>query len=422
VVAAAAVLLLTRGTAPPATHAAQLVPANALLYVHASTDPDREPDRRFLAMARRLPALAPLARGYDPVRPWLGDEAGFFVVPHGWAVVLSVRDPKAANAAVPWLRRLGGRVAPAAGFLVAGTPAAVDSAVVLARHVGQALDAPTEDLPDDRVLDAYAAPEAGGLLPAALRFLAGRPLTASAAPIDGGVRVTVTRLGGAGRAADFEPRLLRALPLDTYAYAGMRGLPPVALPAVVAPLKEILDGELGLSIAPGTDEPVVTLVADVSDPAAARETLAGLQGTVAAALTGSGEATGQVPVFEERSIGGHDGYLLRLSGGGGLVYAVSGHRVAVSTRVEGVARALRDADGLDASPTFKSAVNGVPDTAQALAFVASDQLLELADESGLDAAEAYRAVRPNLARTRALGAVVRRQGNDTIAELTLLIP
>jgi hypothetical protein len=31
-------------------------------------------------------------------------------------------------------------------------------------------------------------------------------------------------------------------------------------------------------------------------------------------------------------------------------------------------------------------------------------------------------VRPNLARIRALGAVVRRQGNDTTAELTFLIP
>jgi hypothetical protein len=395
-------VLLLRADAP-ATGIDALVPRDALLYAHVSTDPEREQDRLLIARARRFPALAPLVEAYDEARPWLGKEVAIVFTPRGTAVIAAVRDREQAP-----------RGTYVGGFLVLG------DAVVKAP--GRA-PAELDDLPAERALHAWAAPAAAALLPSALRFLGGRPVTAAVVPTDAGVTVTATRHGAAVRSADFRPRLLRALPLDTYAYAGIRGLGALpALPELVAPLADVLDGELALSIAPGAGEPDVTLVADVSDPAAAREVLAGLQGTVAAALTGSGEATGQVPTFEERPIAGQDGYALRLSGGGELVYAIAGQRVIISTGEEGVARALRDADGLDASQTFKSAVNDVPDTAQALAFVASDQLLELADESGLDAAEVYREVRPNLARIRALGAVVRRQGNDTIAELTLLIP
>jgi hypothetical protein len=397
------VFLVTRGTPAPAARIDALVPADALLYVHVSTDPEREQDRRLIARARRLPALAPAVRAYEDARPWLGDEAALVVTPRGSAVIADVGN-----------RAKAPRGTYVRGFLVLGDP--------VVKGPGRA-PAGFGDLPAERSADAWVSPRASALLPRALRFLGGRPITATAIPTEQGVRITATRSGEASTSADFEPRLLRALPVDTYAYAGIRGLGVLPeLPDVVAPLADVLDGELALSIAPGTDEPVVTLVADVSDPGAVRETLAGLQGTVAAALTGSGEATGQIPVFEERTIGGQDGYVLRLSGGGELAYAVAGDRVVISSRVEGVSRALRDADGLDTSRTFKTAVNDVPETAQALAFVASDQLLELADESGLDAAEAYRAVRPNLARIRALGAVVRRQGNDTTAELTLLIP
>jgi hypothetical protein len=400
-------LLATRGADPPATRIDALVPADALLYVHVSTDPEREQDRRLLARARRFPAFARALRAYDDARPWLGDEAAYVLTPSGSAGVFAVRDRAKAPPGT-YVR----------GFLVLG-----DEAVVADIGRGGRAPAALADLPDERVVHLWASSRAAQDIDPSFAFLGEREITASAVPIDGGVHITATRFGGADRDADFEPRLLRALPVDTFAYAGLRSLDRVPqLPDLMKPLAEVLDGEIAFSIAPGTGEPVVTLVAEVTDPAAARETLAGLQGRVAEALTGSGEATGQVPVFEERPIGGHDGYALRLSGGGELVYAVVGRRVAVSSQEEGISRALRDADGLDTARTYKSAVNGVPDRVQALAFVASDQLLELADESGLNLAEGYPGVRANLDRIRALGAVVRRQGNDTTAELTLLIP
>jgi hypothetical protein len=421
VVAAAAlaiallVVLLTSGTAAPATRADALVPADAVLYVHVSTDPDRELDRRLVERLRAFPALSDVAGAYDRARPWLGDEAAFVVTPVGSATLLAVRDGrKAAEGAL------------VGGFSVIGDPVVVAQVRALAGHHGKAL----ADLPDyaeleradDRAADLWAAPAATRLLPSALAFLGGRPISAEVVPTEAGLRVTGRRHGGAVPAADFEARLLGAVPRDAFAYVGLRGLDVPGLPASAQVLADALDGELAVSIAPSTGEPAVTLVARVSDPAQARAALAGLQGVVAATLTGSGEATGQVPVFEERSVDGHDAYALTLAGGGELIYAVVGDRVVVSSREEGLTRALRDGEGLDDAGGFRAAVTDVPDRVQALAFVAANQLLELADESGLDAAETYRAVRPNLARIRALGAVVRRQGNDTTAELNLLIP
>ena len=101
---------------------------------------------------------------------------------------------------------------------------------------------------------------------------------------------------------------------------------------------------------------------------------------------------------------------------------MSGTRVAVSGSDAGVKRALRDDDGIEDAETFDEALPDRPDRVQALAFIASSQLLELADAAGLDAVAAYRVLRPNLAAIRALGAVVRRQGNDTTVELNLLFP
>ncbi len=273
---------------------------------------------------------------------------------------------------------------------------------------------------DGRAADLYAAPDAARLLPEALRFLGGQAVTADVVPTDEGLRLRARRVGGAVKAADFEPGLLDAVAKDAFAFADVRAFLPPVLPDVARPLVAALD-ETALAISPGVGDAVVTLVAHAKDPAAARRALAGLQATVIDALTDPGEATGQVPVFEERDLGGgHDGYSLTLAGGGQLVYAVAGARVVVSGSEDGVRRALRDADGIDDADAFDDAVPDRPDRVQALAFVASSQLLELADAAGLDAVAAYRTLRPNLAAIRALGAVVRRQGDDTTLDLNLL--
>jgi hypothetical protein len=187
---------------PPATGAAELVPGNALLYAHVSTDPTRPAVRQALALARRLP-ISPLlfaavttrldamlggsggagvSYGAD-VRSWLGNEAALAVLDTsgssaGSLLVLDVRAPAAARRfvasvgahpdgayrGVPLLAGSSGAViAFIRHYLVLGQAGSVEAAIDVARGRTQALAssrgyqraAGTE--PAGRVLDVYAS-------------------------------------------------------------------------------------------------------------------------------------------------------------------------------------------------------------------------------------------------------------------------
>ncbi len=252
-VAAALVLILSgSGEAPPATGAAEIVPADALAYVNLSTDPGRPAVGRARALAARFPdwpLLAGAARSRldsivggssstdfaRDIRPWLGDEASLALVraPDGSAqalVVLDVSKPTVARSfvtgagAVPAgaygsVRLLaypsGTELAFVGHYLVAGPGAGVRAAIDAARGRARSLAhdpsyaraAASE--PPDRVLDAYL-PAAGVrrlLVPrtgvaGALGLLLDRPSLQGAAismsAVSGGARVLVHSVLGAG--------------------------------------------------------------------------------------------------------------------------------------------------------------------------------------------------------------------------------
>lgn len=401
-----------RGCGGPEDRAASLVPADALLYVHASAAEVRELTERFAV-------LAPVRGRLE--EPWLGDEVAYARLPDGELTLLSVDDEDAAR---DYAEGVGGAVRD--GFVVVGEPAGEEEEALADLD---AYRAAAEDLREDRVAHAWVRGELAARAPVPI---GAHDVIADLVVTGEGADVRARRFGGAAEAGDFAPELLDAAPRDAFAYLGVRGLASLAplLPdatgvaapevaAAIGPLVEALDGEIALT----AGDTAVTLLARPDDPAAARSVLAGLQGVIARALTGTGEATGQVGVFVERDLGdGLTGFALTLAGGGELVYAVDGGRVAVSNSEDGVRRGLRGEDSLRDAEAFAQAVTGVPETAQALAFAATDQLLELADAVGLDAGAAYRAARPDLAGIDALGAVVRRQGDDTTVELNLLFP
>ncbi len=190
------------GEAPPATGAAEIVPGNALLYLHVSTDPSRPAVRRALTLSQRLPgspllfaavttrldallggsANAPVDFSTD-VRPWLGNEAALAVldtpgVSAGTLVVLDVRDHSAARR---FLTRVGAQpdgsfrgvrlFAQAGGttvafvrhYLVLGQAASVESAIYVSDGAAPSLATSAEyqraaaEEPAPRVLDAYAS-------------------------------------------------------------------------------------------------------------------------------------------------------------------------------------------------------------------------------------------------------------------------
>jgi hypothetical protein len=260
------------GPAPPATGAASVVPADALAYVHLSTDRGRPTVTAADALDRRLPGFYSLtssvtgrldeilgggaALDYDrDVRPWIGKEAALALLnttsaSAGSLIVLDVRDRSRAQAL---LRRAGATAAATyRGIAIEGYPTGTELAFV--RHylmlgqdasVRSAIDVATGSAPSlagtpayddaaagepaDRVLDAYVS-AAGvrrllatttgplGALGALLSQPALTATTISVSPASGGVRV---RMHGAlspgllklsGRPQQFEPSLPNVLP------------------------------------------------------------------------------------------------------------------------------------------------------------------------------------------------------------------
>ena len=259
-------------SAPPAIGAASVVPADALVYVHVSTDQSRTPVTQTVALDRRLAGFYSLTGSVvdrldailgggatlnyaRDVRPWIGKEAALALLDTtsssaGSLIVLDVRDRDRAKAL---LRRTG---ATAAGsyrgiaiegyrtgtalafvehYLVLGQDASVRSAIDVATKSAPSLagtpayDEAAAGEPADRVLDAYvSAPGVRrvlanatgplGALGALLNQPATTATTISVSPASGGLRVRVHGALSAGllkltgRPQQFEPRLPDVLP------------------------------------------------------------------------------------------------------------------------------------------------------------------------------------------------------------------
>jgi len=192
-VVVAVALALGSGQEPPATGAAQVVPGDALLYIHLSTDPRRPAVRRALSVAQRFPdwllltgnlqtRLSALLNAPGTAVPqWLGREVAFALLntASSTAGSLSVFDvarpalarrfilsgraqPDGSYGSTPLFRNPSGtELAFVSHYLVAGQPASVRAAIDAAAGRQEALAQSSayqnaaRDEPADRVLDAY---------------------------------------------------------------------------------------------------------------------------------------------------------------------------------------------------------------------------------------------------------------------------
>lgn len=296
------------GEAGPATGAAELVPGNALIYAHLSTDPRRSAVRRGLVLSHRLPdsplLFAAVTNRLDAiltgtsnppvdfttqVRPWLGNEAAFAVLDTpgssaGSLIVLGVRNRSHANA---FLASFGGQPdgrfrgvrlmrQPAGAeyafdghYLLLGQKASVESAIFVAAGRAPSLastpgyQSAAGAEPSDRVLDVYAS-AAGirrALLPrrglvGALAVLLDQPAlsatTISISPAAPGLRVTVhsTLDGRALRRlhatpVQFSPALDAVLPGRSTLLFDVANLPPTAARVLGAAARADIAGRFG---------------------------------------------------------------------------------------------------------------------------------------------------------------------------------
>jgi uncharacterized protein DUF3352 len=432
--AVAAVLLLGRGDGggpAPATAGAKLVPANALVYVHVSTDTKRPAVRRAQALAAKFPSYERLRDSIlrrlsvsgqgGSIGNWLGDEASIALLPGsgqtaGSLVVVRVSDEQAARDYLASgrgtdaptityrgakLTRYGSVVATfQKGFLLLGQDATVRAGVDLAQGRGHALaDAAAyqgslHGLPSDRVADAYATSDgvtrllspAGGVLGIAGLLLDRPGLRSTALSLSAdapGARLVVHALGTPGSFRAFTPKLLSAVPRGSLAYLGLRGFDRAA-----ARLLAVAGTQAGQ---------FAKLIAD---------NRAALKGEVAVVLGASGNKTVLT--------------LLAPAPKGAKAGVVNGNLV-LSTSPAGVA-AVRRGGGLAGEEVFKRVVTGPGRNVSAVGFLDFDQLLKLAERTGLNDSPAYRAVRADLAQVRALGFSSSGRGGDTTAEIRFDIP
>jgi hypothetical protein len=300
-------------------------------------------------------------------------------------------------------------------------------------------------LPDERFVHLYLAPSTTGFL---------RPLdssirsAAAAADIDGEslhIRARVRHEGRAGpcytatddplvELADPEAAFFVEVPSVSCALRALAkrfdgvaaAMKTVARAAqkrggvsVQDEVMPLLEGRGALIASPGDPAPILTFVVDGVDEREALDMLSRLQPALIR-LVGTQEL-GQAPTFGSADVAGVTAVTANLAPGLELSYAAWDGRLVVSTALKGIA-AVRKGEGLPGTDSFDSVLGGRPSALTALVFLDLNQLLTLGEQAGLAEDPRYLAVRDDLQKLRAAGAVVSREENFTTAELTFQIP
>lgn len=518
VLAAVAVVALIAGLAlspaggdeAPPSGAARLVPSDALIYLHASTDGHRGAVQRALALARHFPsfprvqeALLPRVSGSGrplsyqrDVAPWIGREVGLAVLnsrgrTSGSVVIASVADRRRAKGFAgqvgtsPVTSYRGtaiyiyGRDASAfvGSYLVFGARAAVQSAIdsFAGRTPGLAGN-PTfrramRGMPAGRVVDAYASPAGlrrvlggrGGPLGIA-GVLLDQPglsgLGMAVTPANGRARIRLHSIRDAARPrgsqavfAPFQPRLADAVPKTAMAYLGLTGLDRAAgrllsLVAASGPtgariqrllhtrgrqvarragvnvgrdVLPLFHNEVALWVAPSIPVPYATVIAHTDREEDTRVALARLQAPLSQLFTAPEAGPGLAPTFAEKNVGGTKAFSLALSPGVEIDYAVFDGKLVLSSNLEGIRRVKRASGALTDTDAYRTTVGSHPRGVTSLLFLDFSQLLGLGERTGLNASRGYLAVRDDLKRVRALGAVTSGGETESTTELSLQI-
>jgi hypothetical protein len=474
------VLLVASGggssSAPP-DDAAKLVPSTALVFVHLSTDTDRDATKTALELAQRFPSFGRLRntllrRLQDPrcgtdLREQHGKEAALALLntQTGTAGSLVLVDtgkdhPGAQTKACGLVSQTYiGR------FLAIGQQQSLTAARALAKagDKGSSLARNPDfakamaGLPADRVADAWASADGvrrllapqGGVLGAAGVLLdqpglkgAGVGLVAHGK----GARIVVrSELDPTVKRPQtfraFEPELRKQVPKGVLGYLGVSGL-STALSRVLAAAGPQTAGLGALLRRAGAQ------LDKQSGGRLTRDVLGVLQGEVALTLTPAVPAPvltvtahakkdtartlaqletpiarllGKSARFKAADVAGHRARLLR-AGPISIAYAVLGDRLVISTATSGIAAAARGGDRLDSQDSFKTVAGDAPGRVSSLLFLDFTELLRLGEQTGLGDSRAYQSVRDDLQKVRAVGAWSSGSGDESNAEINLSIP
>lgn len=455
---------------PPAALATRLVPADALVYVHLSTDTGRG----GTAAAERLAQAFP---GYDALRRSLvkrlsapgcpvaadalknGREAAIALIDTGAGAAGSLVYVDTGNTDKQPERTCGAVQTGKFGrLLVIGQPQTIVLARQLAAGKGKPLAADPAyrrtlaQLPPDRVADAWATADGvdrlltpqGGVLGVAGSLLRRPGVTATAAAVTAaksGARVVLRSLRDAAPQAattgfgSFVPTIQDEVPDDVMGFLAVKGISGAAaqllgltglrapgLGALLAraasdlrPLARLFDGEVGVTVTPATPAPILTLVTRAADPAAAARTLGALRPKIARLLARSPD---DIPAWKAI----RDTYRLRPAAGLELDYGLVGDLIVVSTRQSGITGVRNRKVRLPATDAWRAAVGKTSNPVSSLGFLDFNQLLRLGEQTGLDKNRAYLAAKDDLQKLRSVGVRSSTEGDESTVELFLSFP
>jgi hypothetical protein len=414
---------------------------------------------------------------------WLGNEAALAVLPGSERLVLlKVKDRSAAERSLARaagtgrtrvyrgvrLREIGGgRVAGFDdGFLLAGKPSSVQQAIDAHAGSGASLggDKTYEELrnglPHDRLANAYLSGSwisshlAG---PAAVLTGAARVPSLQSAAVSFGVEGKRMRVALRGRPAPgVAPGqgctgktgggsgLLGKAPAHPALFVGLAGMECVLRELAASPdsgagkalrdfasraqksgvnvqneLLPLLGSDSALSVIAGAAAPTVTLEVGDVPPDQAMNVLGRLQPVLLGLF--KSQRTRSTPDFSTATVAGVTALTATLSPAFQLSYAAFDDDVVVSTALAGIA-AARKGQHLDETGDFKTVLGDRPKSPSALVFLDLEKALALADQAGLGSNPTYSALRDDLQKVGAAGAVLSREGDDIDAELRLKNP
>jgi len=452
VVVVAAVLLLAGGGdgatmgAPPASAAAALVPADALIYVHLSTDRDRSETRAAAKVAGAFPSWSKLRDGIVSRLQAPGCDLATTALKTADEAALAIFDAGGGSRANSLVLVDTGKQHPGARqrgcgtlsstyvgrFLAIGQPESLALAAKLDKAGGRGSLAQAAGpkrmfakLPPGRVADGWLSADGvrrllapqGGLLGAAGTLFDQATLKGAAFGLTAAgdhAELTVesqldpSPATGSAKAGTgfkpFHPTLASAVPAGAMAYLGVSNLAPAlqrllaaagagsaALKPLVGslgkPLSKVFPGEVAIILTSAAPAPVLTLLAATEDEAGARRALAGLPAAVRRRLTS----------------------------------AVWDGKVAVSTDPKGIASVKARGKHLTDLAKWQKSVGNHPELVSSLLFLDFSRLLTLGEQTGLSASSAYRSAKADLQKVRAIGASTSGSSSESTAEISLLI-
>jgi hypothetical protein len=425
---------------PIASAAAGLVPEDALVFVHVSTDGARPATKRAAELANRFPSWPAFRDSLVKRLSAPGCDAGTRALRTAKEAALALFDVGGGGTANSLVLIDTGRPHARATqtgcgtlslqyvghFLAIGQPESLKVAQDLAAGKGRSLaDAPAPkqqvaQLPADRVVDGWVsqagvrrllAPQ-GGLL-GAIGVLFDQPALRGAAfalePKGDGAHIVVRSVLDPATARrntsgfkPFEPTLQDAVPARAMAYLGVSNVGPALkrvlaaagagsdqLGAIVGDLDpnllKLFRGESAIVLLPAAPAPVLALVAKTSDEAATRQALAKLSPALRRAF--------KTAVFDGK--------------------------VVVATSQAGIDAIRNPGPKLTDTDEWRKATGDHPRQVSSLVFLDFSRLLQLGEQTGLGASSAYQAYKRDLQQVHAIGAHTSGDDSESTAEISL---